>query len=378
MTLRAKTVPLLVVGLSLFGLEASCARSPDASLDSPGFFAPELAPHGACIDTKCPSPLATCEGVPGLCTVNLKNDIDHCGACQTPCPQPPRRMHGSYLCDEGQCRFVCAPLWADCNGTPDARTPDADDGCETSIQDDPANCGACRKACEAGVVCWKGACGCPNGFTQCGNECKNLDSDNKNCGACGAICAAPTSDTDPRWSCGPGVAPPHTEWTCANSSCTLQCSPSYGDCNQNFCGDGCEVDLKDDPANCGACGRACAAGQTCRNGTCLCPVGTTGCFGQCVDLATDPDNCGDCGNGCPGPPSTSGAGSPACVGGKCSYVCFPGFADCDKRISNGCEANLVTSPLHCGGCNTRCDVKAGQPCVGGQCLTKPCEDAVVR
>lgn len=365
----SRVLLLLFVGASSLVLQASCAGTiedvPSAELS----FAPERAFRDVCIETRCPAPFATCEGTRGLCTVNLETDVDHCGACDTPCPTPKAKMHGRYLCSEGECRFSCAPLYADCNGV-------AEDGCETSTDDDPLNCGACGNACAEGVICWRGACGCPNGFLQCGNDCKNVQTDNDNCSACGSLCRAPESDGDPRWTCGPRIMPANTRWQCASASCNLQCKPGFGDCNDAFCSDGCEVDLRKDPANCGACGNACAPGQTCNRGTCECPEGTTRCYGICVDTSNDPENCGDCGTTCPGP--SNGKGGPTCEGGKCGYVCFPGFADCDKRIENGCEAALETSQRTCGSCDVQCDIAGGQPCVGGKCLTRPCEEPVVR
>lgn len=361
---------ILTAAVVALAVQAACARSVDGSVPEQGIFAGNGATRTACIETECPAPFATCEGRSGLCTVDLSSDVRHCGSCDTACLSTSSLTPWTWVCSEGQCRLACEPSHADCNGL-------ESDGCETSVRSDPANCGACGNVCADGVVCWRGACGCPSGFTQCGDDCVRLDSDNENCGACGSVCTAPASDTDPRWSCGPGITPPHTEWTCSNASCDLQCAPEFGDCNKDFCGDGCETSLANDPANCGACGHACTAGQKCQHGTCLCPPGTTMCGGICVDYLTDPANCGDCMAECPGPPSSSGKGGPTCVGGECGYVCFPGFADCDGSIENGCEANLQTSQHHCGSCGTSCDVANGQPCVRGTCLTKPCEEPVL-
>jgi hypothetical protein len=96
-----------------------------------------------------------------------------------------------------------------------------------------------------------------------------------------------------------------------------------------------------------------------------------------VDVQVDARNCGACRQRCPGALGRTAGGSPACEGGSCTYVCFPGFADCDGAAFNGCETNLANDQLHCGSCTTKCNVGAGQPCVGGKCLTRECEAGVV-
>jgi hypothetical protein len=114
---------------------------------------------------------------------------------------------------------------------------------------------------------------------------------------------------------------------------------------------------------------------------CICPSGTIRCGDDCVDLKVDPLNCGRCGFRCPGPAATRngklGTGSPSCEGGECKYTCFPGFADCDGVLSNGCEVNLTNNNRNCGACGNSCNVGAAQPCVAGACLTKECDAGVV-
>jgi hypothetical protein len=92
---------------------------------------------------------------------------------------------------------------------------------------------------------------------------------------------------------------------------------------------------------------------------------------------SDPANCRTCGGRCPGLSSASARraaqGGPTCIGGECSYVCFPGFADCDGDYDNGCEVNLQNDPRHCGSCKTPCPLGPGQPCVAGQCLSRDCD-----
>jgi hypothetical protein len=360
-------------GLAAFALtlEASCARSGGSGVDADPLLAPpdakDPAPLSVCVATECPAPWASCGD--GLCTTNTSRDVDHCGACGHACPKLARPFHASSVCTGSTCAVVCEELSANCNH-------DDRDGCEVFTGNDPANCGACGVVCKPGEICWKGACGCPSGFTQCGDECKNLASDNLACGRCDTPCVAPKSD-DPAWICGPDVQPPSTAWGCAGGGCRIVCSPSFGDCDGALCPNGCETDLRADPLNCGACGHACAADQQCVKGTCLCPPGTTRCGNACVDLAVDVENCGACGNGCPGATDGTANGGPTCQKGRCGYVCYPGFADCDARVDNGCEVNTGSDPRHCGGCATRCLASLGQPCVRGQCLTKPCEPGAV-
>ena len=62
------------------------------------------------------------------------------------------------------------------------------------------------------------------------------------------------------------------------------------------CGTSC-VDLRTSEASCGACGRTCAAGETCGDGLC-CPAGQVNCSGRCVDLTSNDYDCGTCGNQC--------------------------------------------------------------------------------
>ncbi len=55
---------------------------------------------------------------------------------------------------------------------------------------------------------------------------------------------------------------------CAAAGCRLSaCDPGFGDCNGGVA-DGCEVDLRTDPVNCGGCGILCAPGASCMDGLC--------------------------------------------------------------------------------------------------------------
>jgi hypothetical protein len=350
-------------------LQAACARSVTSDLESdPSFLSPDAmtpAPLNVCVSTDCPPPWATCGD--GLCATDTTRDVEHCGSCANACPHQPPSHHATALCAKSKCEIACEELSADCNHDPA-------DGCEVFTGDDPKNCGGCGNVCKDGDICWKGACGCPTGFTQCGQECKNLASDNLNCGACGSKCVAPPN-SDPAWGCGPGVQPSNTTWGCEGGACKQTCMALFGDCNASICTDGCEVDEHTDPNNCGGCGHECGAGQDCVDGTCLCPPGTTRCGSRCIAVNVDPDNCGGCGIGCPGAQDDTANGGPTCTGGRCGYLCYVGFADCDHRLDNGCEVTTGSDPKNCGGCGIKCDSSRGQPCVEGKCLTKPCGPA---
>lgn len=135
----------------------------------------------------------------GATCVDLSSDTANCGACGRACATAP---HTDVSCDFGMCVSACVAGWADCDGR-DAT------GCEQRIDDDTANCGACGHAC-----------------------------------------------TD---------APANALPACLAGVCRFACRAGYGDCDADPT-NGCELPLVD-PANCGACGRACQAG-TCEAGLC--------------------------------------------------------------------------------------------------------------
>ncbi len=320
-----------------------------------------------CIARECPAPYATCTDKSGLCTTNLSNDVEHCGSCDVKCPSEAAGVDAFFICAESRCQMICRENAGDCDHL-------IDNGCEVALDSDPANCGACGNACAAGEICWKGACGCPSGQTVCNGQCVRLSDDPENCGACGNACeGAPVEAVT--WRCGEGVVPDGAKIACVSSKCQTTCQPSRSDCNDDFCGDGCEAELETDAKNCGKCGKKCTDDQICADRKCLCDEGMTRCSFDCVDLQTDPRNCGACGNMCPGPDGASG--SPVCIMGRCSYECAVGYGNCDGRLENGCEVDLTNDVRNCGACEVQCDVAAGQPCIRGACLTGPCDAGVI-
>lgn len=56
--------------------------------------------------------------------------------------------------------------------------------------------------------------------------------------------------------------------TCMDSTCGFECDPRYRDCD-GVSENGCETDVTSSRSHCGACGRACAGGASCVDGTCV-------------------------------------------------------------------------------------------------------------
>lgn len=310
-----------------------------------------------CLGVRCRA-LDACH-VAGVC-----NPVN--GTCSTPdapagtsCALP----RATAACDgRGVCASVrvCDGGYADCDHI-------AANGCEVDALSDRSNCGACGVACAGGQLCVGGVCrsSCIAPLSACGTgagtTCVNRQTDPANCGACGAACALANATS-----------------ACVSGACAIDaCAAGFSDCNHSAV-DGCEVDTLTSPANCGACGSACApragAAAACAAGSCVytCDVGRADCDGVVTngcetDLAgADVDNCGACHNACAfGPHST-----PTCSAGACGVACEAGWADCDRDPTNGCEVDLATDTNHCGACGTSCAVgggATGATCSGGVC-----------
>ncbi len=95
-----------------------------------------------------------------------------------------------------------------------------------------------------------------------------------------------------------------------------------------------------------------------------CPAGWTTCstsrFPCDVNLRSDPRNCGACGNACA--EGTFGSTSWVCAEGKCVMVCGKPSLDCDGLPDNGCEVSGTTND-DCGACGKKCEDPA-KPCLG--------------
>jgi hypothetical protein len=306
---------------------------------------------GLCRDSAC----VPCPGGQRACgdaCVDLAADDAHCGACDVACPDAV--ANGAGACRAGACVADCEVGFADCNGS-------LDDGCEVSIARDPSNCGACGAECPAGTrgmaTCAGGMCGavgCPpgSGFADCNgmaaDGCEvNIGADVNSCGMCGTRCLLADATA-----------------ACALGTCTVDgCNDGFGDCNR-VAADGCEVDLRVTVAHCGMCGRACVAGPhstpNCTARTCglACEAGWADCNGVAADgcevnLRTDVNNCGAC-------------------GARRAEVCDGADNSCNGVIDEGCPTgitNLTTLSFQSTSWGGGGGTAFGLQCPAGQVVT---------
>jgi hypothetical protein len=192
-----------------------------------------------------------------------------------------------------------------------------------------------------------------------------LARDLAHCGACGRACAFA-----------------HAAARCVDGRCLRgDCAEGWADCDGDPL-NGCEANLREDPAHCGACSvtgasRACEGGAVCAGGRCVtaCDGATAACGGRCVDPRVDPAHCGGCARACGGSAgSLANVATYRCVDRGCAVAsCAAGFGDCDGRGGNGCEVSLRTTLAHCGACGRRCaPANATGACAAGVCDIAAC------
>ena len=113
-------------------------------------------------------------------------------------------------------------------------------------------------------------------------------------------------------------------------------------------------------------GAACDDGDPCTEGS------TCGEAGVCQGGQAMP-----IGTPCPANPTLHALY--ACdFGGECSFsACEEGFLNCNLSLIDGCEAEVATDPLNCGGCEIACS-ESDSPanvdvCIDGECAVASCE-----
>ncbi len=328
--------------------------------------------NGACAVAKCDAGFTDCNGdASDGCETNTAFDPQNCKTCGNACVPTPGAQ---AQCTNGVCfEKACAIGFMDCNNN-------SQDACETNLGNDATNCGYCGNTCKiphASAKCNGGKClvdQCDTGWANCdgngANGCETqLDSDSQNCGACGRACV--TSGT--------------SSATCIAGACYAVCDAGAGDCSHPTAptaDDGCETATGTDPDNCGLCGNVCSVPSGtpgCSAGVCTianCPADTGDCDGDVqngceTDLLTDADHCGSCARACSGTNTTARA----CAAGLCKPTCATGFDSCSSPASpaadDGCEADVSSDVDNCGGCGRACsgDNVASKACDSGKCTS---------
>jgi hypothetical protein len=336
---------------------------------------------GVCGISSCPWGFGDCNADLSDGCETPTTTVDNCGTCGGKCQAP----HAVSSCIEGACAIDhCEAAFGDCDANPAT-------GCEIDLSVNPANCGACNAPCDAAhasnPACVAGGChyACDNGFFDCNGPAPGVSDDGceievakdtSNCGACGRPCSTASVD---KVSCAAGLCTSSCTGTLLN--CAMPAAPDDDD--------GCETDVLTSPDHCGMCGAPCepanAANRTCVAGLCApeCLPGFADCDGPkagqldngCeIEITSDSLHCGACATPCP---LTNAAGA-TCTAGICSYACKAGYADCNGpqpgSDANGCEQNILSDPMHCGGCGLQCGSGhvAGNTCAAGAC-TPTCE-----
>ena len=159
------------------------------------------------------------------------------------------------------------------------------------------------------------------------------------------------------------------EMDCPGGCASNVCSGGMSTCSapMAMCGSVC-VNTQTDATNCGACGRACTAGQSCVTGVCTggstCTAPMTMCSGLCVNTQTDASNCGLCGRVCPT--------GQACSAGACTTTCAS-----PRTMCSGLCVDTLTDASNCGLCGRVCPT--GQTCTAGTCTaTTACTAPLLR
>jgi hypothetical protein len=309
---------------------------------------------GACVPV-CAVGYDDCDGDPtNGCEANTDADINHCGTCNNVCTV----SNGTAACTVGTCTVGgCDIGWGDCN-------TDVVDGCETNLDTDVNNCGACSNACNMAngtAGCSLGACtvaSCDTTWGDCNGSpddgCElSLVTDEANCGGCGVTCQNANGSN-----------------TCVAQSCVPTCSPGFDDCDGDG-RNGCETDILQDANNCGACGNTC--GGSCRKGVCDPTCADTVQNGAETDI--------DCGGGTCAPCAAGQAClvNPDCTSHVCGGDCLA--PSCSDTVQNGTETDVDCGGGACSVCleGAHCiqdaDCELGS-CRAGYCQPEQCTDGI--
>jgi len=379
---------------------------------SPGYENLDGRPENGCEYSCTRRGLEVCNGQDDDCNgmtddgIDKNTDVNNCGACGRVC----KYTAAAALCQGGVCKMgACDPNFTDVNGNDTdgceyfcvssgaEKCDGIDNDCDNQvdegfdIQVDPANCGACGRACQfagAAATCAAGVCklgACNPGFYDidrdpangCEYGCTLTNGGVEACDGIDNDCDRLVDESFPQQSGTAGNCYP---------SGTTGCNVAAGIC-----------------AGTCAFGRfACVNGAlTCQNPTLprseTCDAVDNDCDGA-TDNGFDKQNdirwCGSC-----SPCAVSNA-VPRCETGVCKVgTCNPGFVDRNGNPADGCEyactfrgaeacngldddcngltddtINLSTDVNNCGMCGRVCRfANAAASCSGGSCMMGACD-----
>jgi len=213
--------------------------------------------RGACaspiVGAECRTGFTACDGE----CVDLQNDREHCGTCDTSCGLVETCIRGrcvmngddAGLLDGGALDADISDAAVDAStprdGEVEGRDGSVADGSiprDGDVRDGSARDGSVDRDGSVGDEdAGPTACSCDLGELCCGTTCVRPDRDRRHCGGCDMPCAA--------------------DELCVLSTCEPLCEAPL-----ELCGDVC-VDLQTDPDHCGRCNRVCASG-ICIDGEC--------------------------------------------------------------------------------------------------------------
>jgi hypothetical protein len=299
-----------------------------------------------------------CDGKDNDCN-GLVDDI-----APVPCYSGDPNRAGVGVCRRGLqgCTGGCVgevlPSTEQCNSLDDDCDALVDE--DFDLRNDPARCGGCTNACNAGQICLDGTCLLPS-ETVCNDDldndqdtrpdCADPDCNNQSCDA-GCVCLnlratevacfdQADNDRDTLVDC--------VDVDCDGGSCGQGCRCGGGRPNEIACGDDSDNDLDSSPdcADPDCDNQSCDAGCVCRS------LRATEI--ACSDLAdNDQDMTVDCGDvDCDG--GSCGQGC-RCSGGQRTESACTDYADNDGDLQiDGCD-------LECAGsCDAGCQCDGGVP-----------------
>jgi hypothetical protein len=242
-------------------------------------------------------------------------------------------------CNGTQCSFNCVGGFGDCN-----KVGANQDGCETNLGTSTANCGLCGRPCSAAgttaLMCTGGVCtsSCAAGFANCTHPMQpaaddgcetDVTSDPANCGGCARACSNANASSS----------------ICVSGLCNATCVSGFSDCTHPAApgaDNGCELPTSGDVNHCGGCTTVCPAGNGCQNAVCSsssCGFVSKGGSGCCT--AIDVSGCS---------PNTCQTAN--CTNNQCTYSGKTGVSGCCSTPANcpkpsGCDVATCTNNF-CG------------------------------